>query len=69
MIDLENLKTLCKKCLLKIEEFTSTLSEEVSEYRFSIFIIFYLGFSMVGAHNISHLIALCYIIKLLENKK
>lgn len=62
-------KEKCKKYLQVAEDFFSVLAAEISEYRFSIFIFFYLGFSMIGAHNISHLIALCYIIKLLENKK
>jgi len=41
-------------------------SAKLKEFRFIVFVIAYILFSMVGAYNLAHLITFCYIILLLE---
>lgn len=59
---MEKIKQFFKEIKLEIE----CLMEDIKQYRFSLFILFYIILSGVGAHNLANLLAICYIVRLLE---
>lgn len=54
---------------MMIKEIINSIKEEsnkLKEFRFILFVVAYVLFSMMGAYNLAHLITFCYIILLLE---
>ena len=60
---MEKIKQFLREAKIELE----CLMEDIKQYRFSLFILFYLILSGVGAYNLANLLAICYIVRLLEN--